>query len=88
MSTCRFSHVSWLQTEHESKFLKTSFYTFGYYLNQPCTEIWRCFLNFDRILAIENFKKHMKIRVVLLLAGFDRTMAIEESGFRSNSSCY
>jgi hypothetical protein len=32
-------------------------------------------------MAIENFKKQMKIRVVLLLAGFHRMMAIEESGF-------
>jgi hypothetical protein len=23
MSTCRFSHIFWLQTEHESKFLAT-----------------------------------------------------------------
>jgi hypothetical protein len=39
--------------------LETSLYNFWvcYLMNQPPTEIWRFFLNFGRIMAIENLKK-------------------------------
>jgi hypothetical protein len=36
-----------------------SFYIFGY-SHEPCIEkAWRFLLNFDRVLAIENLKKHL-----------------------------
>jgi hypothetical protein len=40
-----------------NKIIKTSFYIFGYLL-KPCVKIWIILLNFNQIMAIENFKKH------------------------------
>jgi hypothetical protein len=39
------------------KFFRDPFYIFCYLL-EPCTEIWNIFLNFGRILAVENLKKY------------------------------
>jgi hypothetical protein len=43
--------------KHPSLFLAT--------LHQPCIEIWRFFLNFGRIVAIENLKKHIILALLL-----------------------
>jgi hypothetical protein len=52
-----FSQI-WLQAKYESKNLKETFYIFGYLL-EPCMEIWRIFLNFGLIMAIEILRKHL-----------------------------
>jgi len=39
-------------------FFKATFYIFGYLL-EPCMEIWRIFLKFGLIMAIEIPKKHL-----------------------------
>jgi hypothetical protein len=33
---------------------------------QPCVEIWQIFLNFGRIMAIENFKNHMILVLIYI----------------------
>jgi hypothetical protein len=55
----RFSQI-WLQIKFESKFIKPSFYIFGY-LFELCTEIRRFFLNFGPILATKDFKKPLNL---------------------------
>jgi hypothetical protein len=62
-----FNHIL-LPAKYESKILKTSFYVFGYLLEQ-CMKIWWFFLKFGWILVIENLKKH----IILALLIFNTT---------------
>jgi len=38
-----------------------SFYVFGYKQIELFVEIWQFFLNFGKILTIENLKKHLSL---------------------------
>ncbi len=62
-SVGRFSQI-WLQDKFESKFLKPTFYIFGY-LFELCTQIRRFFLNFGPILATKNFNKPLILGLLI-----------------------
>jgi len=68
ISIGRFSQI-WLHTKYDSNFLKTSFYNLATYL-KPYLEIWKNFLNFGRILAIENLKRHMILQLLIFNVTF------------------
>jgi hypothetical protein len=53
------------------------FYMVGYLL-EPCIEIWRFFLNFFQILAIENLKKLLILALLMFSFTFCQYIASEK----------
>jgi len=52
-----------------------------------CKEIWRFFLNFGRILAIESFKNNMILAISIFNAAFWLYKASKKKKAGNNSMC-
>jgi len=56
-------------------FFKKNIFLYFWLLLEPCIEIWLFFLNFSRILASENLRKHLILALSISIINFSHYIA-------------